>query len=129
MIAMSPIQTGPDYPYGTTPLRPQWTDRWAQVLSLAIIACTISSLAIHARNWPIERLALMIIFPALLGITLAFAPDPPALISRLAKRLTVAGCAIGTFAGPWLAPLILAVPALLALSVAIGSAYEKRGHA
>jgi hypothetical protein len=96
MIAMPPIQTGPDYPYGSTPLRPQWTDRWAQVLSLAIVFCAVLSLAIHAGDWPIERLALMIIFPALLGITLAFAPDPPALISRLAKRLTVAACAIGT---------------------------------
>jgi hypothetical protein len=62
----------------------------------------------------------------LLGITLAFAPDPPALVSRLAKRLTVAGCAIGTLAGPWLAPTILAVPALLAFSVAIGWFCEDR---
>jgi hypothetical protein len=50
-------------------------------------------------------------------------------VSRLAKRLTVAGCAIGTFAGPWLAPMILAVPLLLTLSVAIGLILEKRGHA
>jgi hypothetical protein len=126
---MPPIQTGPDYPYGSTPLRPQWRDRWAQGLALAAVTCAGISLAIHAGIWPIEHLALMIVLPALLGITLAFAPDPPALVSRLAKRLTVAGCALGTFAGPWLAPLILAVPALLALSVLIGSVFEKRTHA
>ena len=91
--------------------------------------CAAISLAIHGATWPIEHLALMIALPALLGITLAFAPDPPALISRLAKRLTVTGCAIGTFAGPLLAPAILAVPVLLASSVVIGSVIEKRKHA
>jgi len=40
--------------------------------------------------------------------------------------LTVAGCAIGTLSGPWLAPMILAVPALLASSVAIGWLYGER---
>jgi hypothetical protein len=84
------------------------------------------SLVAHFPVWPIDRVALLIVLPALLGITLAFAPDPPALVSRLAKRLTVAGCAVGTFAGPWLAPMILAVPALLALSVAIGSLWDLR---
>jgi hypothetical protein len=129
MTEMPPIQTGRDYPYGSAPLRPQWRDRWAQGLALAVTVCTIASIAIHIGAWPIEHLALVILLPALLGITLAFAPDPPALVSRLAKRLTVAGCAIGTFAGPWLAPMILAVPLLLTLSVAIGLILEKRGHA
>jgi hypothetical protein len=95
-------------------------------LSLIVVLCMGLSLLIHRGIWPIERMALMIVFPALLGITLAFAPDPPALVSRLAKRLTVAGCAIGTLAGPWLAPTILAVPALLAFSVAIGWFCEDR---
>jgi len=126
---MPQVQIGPDYPYGSRPLRPQWRNAWAQRLSLIVGACTFISLAIHHGSWPIERIALTIILPALLGITLAFAPDPPALISRLAKRLTVAGCAFGTFAGPWLAPMILGVPALLALSVAIGLLCESRGHA
>ena len=123
---MPPAQTGPDYPYGSTPLRPQWRDRWAQGLSFAVVACAGTSLSIYQHAWPLERMALMIIFPALLGITLAFAPDPPTMISRLAKRLTVAGCAIGTLSGPWLAPMILAVPALLASSVAIGWLYGQR---
>jgi hypothetical protein len=125
---MRHAEVSPDYPYGSSPLRPQWHDRWARGLSPLVMACMGVSLFAHLPVWPVERLALMIILPALLGITLAFAPDPPALISRLAKRLTVAGCALGTLSGPWLAPMILAVPILLALSVAIGSHYEKRGH-
>jgi hypothetical protein len=123
---MPHVQTGPDYPYGSTPLRPQWRERRTQGLSLIVVLCMGLSLLIHRGIWPIERMALMIVFPALLGITLAFAPDPPALVSRLAKRLTVAGCAIGTLAGPWLAPMILAAPALLTLSVAIGWFREDR---
>ena len=123
---MPPAQTGPDYPYGSMPLRPQWRNRWAQGLSFVVVVCAGSSLLINQHAWPLERMALTVLFPALLGITLAFAPDPPALISRLAKRLTVAGCAIGTFSGPWLAPMILAVPALLASSVAIGWLYGER---
>lgn len=117
-----------DYPYGSSQLRPQWRDRWARGLSSLVVVCTGISLLAHLAVWPIERIALMIVLPALLGITLAFAPDPPSLISRLAKRLTVAGCALGTLCGPWLAPMILAVPALLALSVAIGSSYENRSR-
>ena len=126
---MPPIQTGRDYPYGSAPLRPQWRDRRAQGLALAVTVCAIASITIHIGAWRIEYLALMILLPALLGITLAFAPDPPAPVSRLAKCLTIIGCAIGTFAGPWLAPMILAVPLLLTLSVAIGAVLEKRGHA
>jgi len=121
-------QTSPDYPYGSKPLRPQWGDRWAQCLCLLVLACTGISMLVHLSIWPVERVALMVVLPALLGITLAFAPDPPALISRLAKRLTVAGCAVGTLSGPWLAPMILAVPALLALSVAVGSFLEDRSR-
>ena len=108
---------------------PQWREQWARILSLLVLACAGFSLTLHCGAWPIERITLMIVLPAALGITLAFAPDPPASISRLAKRMTVAGCAIGTLSGPWLAPMILAVPALLALAVAIGSFCEKRGHA
>jgi hypothetical protein len=125
---MPHAEVSPDYPYGSLPLRPQWHDRWARGLSALVMACMSISMLAHLAVWPIERIALMIVLPALLGITLAFAPDPPSLISRLAKRLTVAGCALGTLSGPWLAPMILAVPALLALSVAIGFSYEKRGH-
>jgi hypothetical protein len=119
-------QPSPDYPYGSSPLRPQWHDRWACSLAALVLLCMGISLFTHLSVWPIERISLMIVLPALLGITLAFAPDPPALISRLAKRSTVAGCAIGSFAGPWLAPMILAVPALL--SVAIGSRWESGSH-
>ena len=126
---MPHVQSGLDYPYGSTPLRPQWRERWAQGLVLIVLVCASGSLLTHRDIWPLERMALTIIFPALLGITLAFAPDPPTLISRLAKRLTVAGCAIGTLSGPWLAPMILAVPALLASSVAIGWFFENRRHA
>src|SRR5262249_46281621 len=114
---MRTAHTGPDYPYGSLPLQPQWREPWARGVTLLVIACAAISLTLHLGVWPIERLALLIIFPALLGITLAFAPDPPALISRLAKRLTVAGCAIGSLSGPWLAPMILLVPVLLAASV------------
>jgi hypothetical protein len=117
---------GPDYPYGALPLRPQWGDRWAQMLAAFIATCGGFSLALHGGAWPVHRLALMIILPALLGVTLAFAPDPPWTVSRLAKRLTTAGCAIGTLMGSWLAPAILAVPALLALSVGIGAALESK---
>jgi hypothetical protein len=123
---MPPDQPRPDYPYGTAPLLPQWNGRWAQCLAAAVVLCAILSLLMHRDDWPLQRLALWIVFPALLGIALAFAPDPPALISRLAKRLTVAGCAIGTLSGSWLAPMILAVPGLLAVSVAIGMLYEVR---
>jgi hypothetical protein len=118
--------TGPDYPYGSSPLLPQWREPWARWLALAVVICGALSLLEHRGRWPLEHLALMVVFPALLGITLAFAPDPPALTSRLAKRLTVAGCAIGTLSGPWLAPMILAVPALLAASVATGAWYGGR---
>jgi hypothetical protein len=123
------IQPGPDYPYGSIPLRPQWHDRWSQVLALLVVACASISLTLQGGVWPIDRIALLIILPAALGITLAFAPDPPTLISRLAKRMTVGGCAIGALSGPLLAPMILAVPILLALAVAIGSLCDKRGHA
>lgn len=116
----------PDYPYGSAPLLPQWHDRWARGLSLLIIACAGYSTVLHFSDWSIDRIALLIILPALLGITLAFAPDPPSFVSRLAKRLTTAGCAIGTLAGPWLAPLILGVPVLLATSVAIGAMVDAR---
>ncbi len=116
----------PDYPYGSAPLRPQWNERWALRLAALVVTCVALSMLLHRGDWPIERIALWIVFPALLGITLAFAPDPPALISRLAKRLTVAGCAAGTWSGPWLAPMILAVPVLLAASVAIGTLWEAR---
>jgi hypothetical protein len=118
---MSPKLTGPDYPYGSSPLRPQWREPWARGLATLVVISAVISLLTHYKKWPLEHLALMVIFPALLGITLAFAPDPPAVVSRIAKRLTVAGCAIGTLLGAWLAPMILAVPALLAASVAIGS--------
>lgn len=120
-------RTGPDYPYGSSPLRPQWHEPWARGLASVVLVSGALSLLTHSNTWPLEHLALMVVFPALLGVTLAFAPDPPALISRIAKRLTVAGCAIGTFLGPWLAPMILAVPVLLAASVAMGSLYEDRG--
>jgi hypothetical protein len=123
---MSTRLTGPDYPYGSSPLRPQWRDPWARGLAMVILISGGISLLMHYKKWPLEHLALMAVFPALLGITLAFAPDPPAAISRIAKRLTVAGCAIGTLSGPWLAPMILAVPALLAASVAIGSLLKGR---
>ena len=123
---MPHVQPAPDYPYGSTPLRPQWRERWAQGLALIVLVCASISLLAHRDIWPLERMALTIVLPALLGITLAFAPDPPTLISRLAKRLTVAGCAIGALSGPWLAPMILAVPALLASSVAIGWFCEDR---
>lgn len=119
---------GSDYPYSSAPLLPQWSNRWAQGLTLLVVACMSVSLLVHAPVWPIDRLALMVVLPALLGSTLAFAPDPPAFVSRLAKRLTVVGCAVGTFAGPWLAPMILAVPALLALAVAIGWQRERAGN-
>ncbi|MDB5520258.1 MAG: hypothetical protein JWQ17_7016 [Tardiphaga sp.] len=119
-------QPGSDYPYGSSSLRPQWRDRWARGLAALVLSCMGISLFAHLSVWPVDRIALLIVLPALLGITLAFAPDPPALVSRLAKRLTVAGCAVGPFAGPWLAPMILAVPALLALSVAIGSLWDLR---
>jgi hypothetical protein len=119
----------PDYPYGSAPLRPQWNGRWARRLAALVVMCAMLSLLIHRGDWPIERLALWIVFPALLGVTLAFAPDPPSLISRLAKRLTVAGCAVGTLSGPWLAPMILALPLLLAASVAIGTLHESRRRA
>jgi hypothetical protein len=125
---MPHLQTGPDYPYGSKPLQPQWRNRWGQGLCLLVLICTAVSMLIYLPGWPVERVALTVVLPALLGITLAFAPDPPALISRLAKRLTVAGCAVGTLSGPWLAPMILAVPALLALSVAIGSLLGDRGR-
>lgn len=125
---MPHLQTNPDYPYGSKPLRPQWRDRWAQGLCLLVLACAAISMLVHLPVWPVERLALTVVLPALLGITLAFAPDPPALVSRLAKRLTVAGCSVGTLSGPWLAPMILAVPALLALSVAVGSFLEGRSR-
>jgi hypothetical protein len=118
--------TGPDYPYGSSPLRPQWREPWARGLATLVVVSGAISLLIHSNEWPLEHLALMVIFPALLGITLAFAPDPPAVISRIAKRLTVTGCAAGTFSGAWLAPMILAVPVLLAASVAIGSLNEDR---
>jgi hypothetical protein len=119
-------QPGLDYPYGSSPLRPQWRDRWARGLAALVLSGMAISLFAHRSVWPVDRIALMIVLPALLGITLAFAPDPPALISRLAKRLTVAGCAIAPFAGTLLAPMILAVPALLALSVAVGTVWEDR---
>lgn len=118
---MSTRLTGPDYPYGSLPLRPQWREPWAQGLATVVVISAGISLLMHYQKWPLEHLALMVIFPALLGITLSFAPDPPAVISRIAKRLTVVGCAIGTLSGPWLAPMILALPALLAASVVIGS--------
>ena len=116
----------PDYPYGSAPLLPQWGGRWARGLALLIIACAGYSTVLHGADWSIDRIALLIILPALLGITLAFAPDPPSFVSRLAKRLTTAGCAVGTLAGPWLAPLILGVPVLLATSVAVGAIVDAR---
>ena len=116
----------PDYPYGSAPLLPRWGGRWARGLSLLIIACAGYSTVLHGADWSIDRIALLIILPALLGITLAFAPDPPSFVSRLAKRLTTAGCAVGTLAGPWLAPLILGVPVLLATSVAVGAIVDAR---
>jgi len=116
----------PDYPYGSAPLLPQWGSRWARGLSLLIIACAGYSTVVHGADWSIDRIALLIILPALLGITLAFAPDPPSFVSRLAKRLTTAGCAVGTLAGPWLAPLILGVLILLATSVAVGAIGDAR---
>lgn len=125
---MPHLQTGLHYPYGSKPLRPQWRDGWAQGLSVLVLVSAGISVLVYLTIWPIERMALMIVLPALLGITLAFAPDPPALTSRLAKRLTVVGCAVGTLSGQWLAPMILAVPALLALSVAIGSLYGGRSR-
>ncbi|TCR70283.1 hypothetical protein [Bosea sp. BK604] len=121
-------RVGADYPYGSAPLLPQWRDRWAQGLALLTAACMSLSLLTHGPVWPVERIALLVVLPALLGVTLAFAPDPPAFVSRLAKRLTVVGCAAGTLAGPWLAPMIMAVPALLALSVAIGWWRERSGN-
>jgi len=116
----------PDYPYGSAPLLPQWHDRWARGLSLLIMACAGYSTVVHVADWNIDGIALLIVLPALLGITLAFAPDPPSFVSRLAKRLTTAGCAVGALAGPWLAPLILGVPILLAASVAVGAIVDAR---
>jgi hypothetical protein len=81
---------------------------------------------LHYLVWTVDRLALFIVFPALMGVTLAFAPDPPSLVSRLAKRLVTAGCAIATLLGPWMAPMILAIPAVLALSVGMGTLLERR---
>jgi len=123
-MIMPPALTDRHYPYGSAPLRPQWTSRWAQALASLTAISAMVSLMVHYGDWPIERCALLIALPALLGITLAFAPDPPALISRLAKRMAVAGCAAGTFAGPWLGPMLVAVPGLLAAAVVIGSLWE-----
>ncbi len=134
MVSLAAMATGdphpatarPDYPYGSRPLVAIWGNRWAQGLALAIAACAAGAIALHAGDWPIHRLALLVVLPALLGITLAFAPDPPSRVSLLAKRLVTAGCAIGTLSGVWLAPMILAVPALLALAVGIGMLTERR---
>lgn len=125
---MSTRLASPDYPYGSSPLRPQWREPWARGLSALVVVSGGISLLMHYGKWPLEHLALMVVFPVLLGITLAFAPDPPALTSRIAKRLTVAGCVIGAWSGPWLAPMILAVPALLAVSVAVGALREGRSR-
>jgi hypothetical protein len=118
----------PDYPYGARPLRPQWRKRSARGLAGLIAAAAALSLHLHGGVWPPDQIALLILLPAMAGITLAFAPDPPSFVSRLAKRLTTAGCAAGTLAGPWLAPMILCVPALLALSVGVGWLAGERDH-
>jgi hypothetical protein len=125
---MPQYQGRPDYPYGLSPLRPQFGDRWSQIIAGSNLISMGISLFVHATVWPANRLALLVVLPGLLGITLAFAPDPPVLVSCLAKRMTAAGCAVGTFAGSLLAPMILAVPAMLALAVAIGWWMEGRGN-
>jgi hypothetical protein len=125
---MPQYQGRPDYPYGSSPLRPQFGDRWSQIIAGSNLISMGISLSVHATVWPINRLALLVVLPGLLGITLAFAPDPPVPVSCLAKRMTAAGCAVGTFAGSLLAPMILAVPAMLALAVVIGWWMEGRGN-
>jgi hypothetical protein len=49
----------------------------ARGLAALVLLCMGISLFAHLSAWPIERISLMIVLPALLGITLAFAPDPP----------------------------------------------------
>src|SRR5262245_44853896 len=114
MIANRP----PAYPYGDLPLRPRWRAAQGRAIATLAISCSLLSLALHYETWPPHKLALQAILPGVLAFVLGFAPKPPHRVTNLAKDLIASGAALGCFAGDWLPPAILAVPAFFAISIA-----------
>ena len=112
---------GAAYPYRLDPLAPTFGNRRSQAIAAAV--CGAVALALWLRGpWTLsdaDTIALEVILPGALAFVLAFAPSPATLANRIAKDLVVVWTAFAVFAGDGIVLMLVAVPAVLALAVAL----------
>jgi hypothetical protein len=114
------------YPYGAAPLLPMWSSSKARVLAvLTALAGGFGGGRGAASGWPPNDIALLALFPALLAITLAFAPAPRTRLGTIAKDLLCIATAGAAAAGPVAHLMILGIPILLAAAVALDRGLPK----
>ena len=110
------------YPYRLAPLVPAWGNGKSQ--ALAAFACAAVALALWMRApWPladVDTIALHVVLPGALAFVLAFAPAPLVLANRIAKDLVTVWTTLAVFAGDRIVLMLVAVPAVLALAIALG---------
>ena len=110
------------YPYRLAPLVPAWSDGKSQ--TLAALACAAVVLALWMRApWSladVDTIALQVVLPGSLAFVLAFAPSPRVLANRIAKDLVTVWTTLAVFAGDRIVLMLVAIPAVLAVSIALG---------
>ena len=126
---MSCLTTGDDvsspagYPYSNTPLVPQWRSRRARALAITVVGAALvaSVIRMPLSLASVDDLALTVVLPTVFGVVLAFAPPPSTGANAIARDLIVIGTALAVFAGDHVPLMIIAVPAVLAVSVMLAA--------
>jgi hypothetical protein len=110
------------YPYRLAPLVPRWSNGKSR--ALAALVCAAVAIALWMRApWSlvdVDALALEVVLPGALAFVLAFAPPPLVLVNRIAKDLVTVWTALAVFAGDRIVWMLVALPAVLAVAVALG---------
>src|SRR5262245_63148634 len=68
----------------------------------------------------VDTIALQVVLPGSLAFVLAFAPSPRVLANRIAKDLVTVWTTLAVFAGDRIVLMLVAIPAVLAVSIALG---------
>jgi len=68
----------------------------------------------------LDTIALEVVLPGALAFVLAFAPPPLVLGNRIAKDLVTVWTILAVFAGDRMVLMLVALPAVLAVSIALG---------
>jgi hypothetical protein len=110
------------YPYRLAPLVPAWSSGKSQ--ALAALACAAVVVALWTRAplslADVDTIALEVVLPGALAFVLAFAPTPLVLGNRIVKDLVTVWTTLAVFAGDRMVLMLVALPAVLALSIALG---------